>query len=420
VKLAKIVLLSHQSKIASQVDLYSYYPSFGNSVSSTKYKRLGKFSLDDNSKSNFQARESKSVYLDTECQYLKFGFSQCHLNKYNIFNQVSVQSIKCYGNIQKQSKRKSVATNNEYISVGSPSNNEKGSASNKIRQFYDERNMLGKQLDSKETSFIGLYFDDKLKSLKKQEEKALYDDNFDQLKKIRTVMKSIMKAQKKLIKLNTQKIQAINNEDYETAQMVKIEMSKIQKTIIISNDRHTAMAPTFKGRGATLSPIEYRNVPNISRNEKGSATEAYGINTASQKNLNPLSLKTIIKKNDLQLDDNDIFAPKSRIGLEERALPALGRNKPIDFSKVNENEFEHQKPDQLNASKITLKVDKKFGAIFEKVSSVFGDELAKKVCADKWYFQQEGIDSAVNDLLTHLQSSNDTDKTFIIGLLADI
>lgn len=66
VKLSKLVILSHQNKIASQIDLFSYFPSFEGEISASKYKRLGKFSLDDNSKSNFQARESKSVYIDTE------------------------------------------------------------------------------------------------------------------------------------------------------------------------------------------------------------------------------------------------------------------------------------------------------------------------------------------------------------------
>lgn len=346
-------------------------------------------------------------------------FSQCHVNKYNIFNQVSVQSIKCFGNITKPNKRKSFAINNDYNS-SPPVAGDKGRPSQQITQFYNERNMLGKQLDSKENSFIGMYFDDKIKSLKKQEEKAMYNDDFDLLKKVRVVIKSIGKAQKKLEKLNIQKIQAINNEDYETAQIIKIEMSKIQKTIIISNDRHNSMVAVPKGRGATLSPIEYRSKPNMSRAEKVTAEDAYGMNSASQKALNPITLKTVRRNNELPSIDNDIFAPKNKFGLEERALPALGRNAPLDFSKVNENEFEHQKPDQINASKLTLKVDKKFGPVYEKVSSVFGDELAKKVCADKWYFQQEGIDSAVKDLTTHLQSSNDVDKNFIIGFLADI
>ena len=66
IKLTKLVLLSHQNKIPSQIDLYSYLPSVKNEISASKYKRLGKFTLDDNAKSNYQARESKTVYLDTE------------------------------------------------------------------------------------------------------------------------------------------------------------------------------------------------------------------------------------------------------------------------------------------------------------------------------------------------------------------
>lgn len=66
VHLKKLVLLSHQNKISSQVDLYAFNPSTFNEISSKKYNRLGKFTLDDNAQSGYQARESKSVYLDTQ------------------------------------------------------------------------------------------------------------------------------------------------------------------------------------------------------------------------------------------------------------------------------------------------------------------------------------------------------------------
>ena len=49
-------------------------------------------------------------------------------------------------------------------------------------------------VENRENSFIGLFFEDKLKSLRKQEEKAIYDDDFDKIKKVRTLMNSISKA----------------------------------------------------------------------------------------------------------------------------------------------------------------------------------------------------------------------------------
>lgn len=192
-KLSKLVLLSHQNKISSQVDLYSYHPSFENAISASKYKRLGKFSLDDNSKSNFQARESKSVYLDTECQYLKFILSQCHVNKYNIFNQISIQSIKCYGEVLKSPSRKTPNLSMKDYNTMTPRKVGLKRSSQKIVKFYNERtldnrkqthdnNLPAQPMESRDSSFIGMYFDDKLISLKKEEEKALFEDDFDQLK----------------------------------------------------------------------------------------------------------------------------------------------------------------------------------------------------------------------------------------------
>ena len=112
-------------------------------------------------------------------------------------------------------------------------------------------------------------------------------------------MKSILKAWKKLEVLNKQKLEAIQNEDYETAQMIKNEMNKIQKTIMSTNDRQN-VSILSKGRGTTLSPIEFKNAGgrngNISKVSSINPEEAYGVNPAViQKSLNPLSLKTMRK-----------------------------------------------------------------------------------------------------------------------------
>ncbi|CAI2386351.1 unnamed protein product [Moneuplotes crassus] len=436
VKLSKLVLLSHQNKIASQVDLYSYHPSFENAISASKYKRLGKFSLDENSKSNYQARESKSVYLDTECQYLKFIFSQCHVNRYNIFNQVSVQSIRCYGSILKQDKKKSLGLNmGDYKDMTPTKDLASNGLPQKISKFYNDKSSLNnrlsslsdkapvKPLESRDNSFIGMFFDDKLLSLKKEEEKALFEDDFDQLKQVRSIMKSISKAKKKLNVLSVQKVQAIGNEDYETAQMIKNEMSKIQKNILTTNDRNgkrNVLNALNKGRGTTLSPIEYRSRASRKESKAQSSmniNDSYATTNTMGKPLNPIAIKSM-KKIEIP-PENDIFAPK-KIGLDERALPALGRETPIDFSKVNEEEFEHQKPDQINSSKITLKVDPRHVSHLEKLTNIFGEDLAKKVCADKWYYQQEGIEFTVKGIKDKLENQSDEDKTRIIQFLSDI
>lgn len=65
----------HQSKIPSRIELYAYTPEvLGTSANllsqhnaNISFQRLGHFSLDDNIKTNYQARELKTVYLDSYC-----------------------------------------------------------------------------------------------------------------------------------------------------------------------------------------------------------------------------------------------------------------------------------------------------------------------------------------------------------------
>ena len=62
----------------------------------------------------------------------------------------------------------------------------------------------------------------------------------------------------------------------------------------------------------------------------------------------------------------------------------------------------------------------KFSPIFDRISGILGEEQSKKVWADKWYFQQEGIESAISNINTSLSSASDTDKIFLVGFIADI
>lgn len=93
-RLTQVQLLSHQCKIATKIELY-----VGDGVSYTdaKWRRLGYLSLDDNSRSDYQARELKSVYIDAAGSFLKLLVHKCYMNKHNIFNQVGVVAINLLG-----------------------------------------------------------------------------------------------------------------------------------------------------------------------------------------------------------------------------------------------------------------------------------------------------------------------------------
>lgn len=67
------------------------------SLSDLKFKRLGYLSLDSNERSDYQARELKSVYVQAPSYCLKLVLHQCHTNRYNLHNQVGLIALSCYG-----------------------------------------------------------------------------------------------------------------------------------------------------------------------------------------------------------------------------------------------------------------------------------------------------------------------------------
>ena len=58
---------------------------------------MGYLSLDSNERSGFQARELKSVYVDSLALLLKVVFHKCHVNKCNLFNQVGLIALNSMG-----------------------------------------------------------------------------------------------------------------------------------------------------------------------------------------------------------------------------------------------------------------------------------------------------------------------------------
>jgi hypothetical protein len=44
--------------------------------------------LDDNSRSNYKARELKSIHIDCEAEFIKLVIKDCYVNELNLYNQV--------------------------------------------------------------------------------------------------------------------------------------------------------------------------------------------------------------------------------------------------------------------------------------------------------------------------------------------
>jgi centrosomal protein CEP104 len=88
----QLQVLSHQSKIATRIEIFVGTAVEGDprpAYSRAKFKRMGYVSLDPNERSNFQARELKTVQFNANGLFLKLVIHKCSVNRLNIYSQVS-------------------------------------------------------------------------------------------------------------------------------------------------------------------------------------------------------------------------------------------------------------------------------------------------------------------------------------------
>ena len=85
----------------------------------------------DNKRSNYQAREMKSVKVDCACEKIKFSLDKNYPNELNKYNQVGLISIELYGNYISENQNQINEIKNEIITL----ENEKKKAVEK--EYYD-------------------------------------------------------------------------------------------------------------------------------------------------------------------------------------------------------------------------------------------------------------------------------------------
>jgi len=88
-----VQILVHNYKIPEKIEVQSINSQGDKAIS------LGSFNLQDNYSTQYKARELKTVYIDSECRYLKFVLTKNYKNSLNIFNQVGILSLTCFGEL---------------------------------------------------------------------------------------------------------------------------------------------------------------------------------------------------------------------------------------------------------------------------------------------------------------------------------
>jgi centrosomal protein CEP104 len=163
-----------------------------------KFNRLGYLSLESNEKSGYQARELKSVYVDAFSLLLKIVLHKCHVNKFNLYNQVGVIAINCMGEI---SKAKQAIT-------------DKDNATFEEMMQMDEVTL------------------ERVKSLKTAKDKAIKMEDYDEAKRLKEAIERLRSVGTHLAQLEERKKIAIDNEDFDAAKIIKTEIDRLRKTAL--------------------------------------------------------------------------------------------------------------------------------------------------------------------------------------------
>jgi len=205
-RLTQVQLLSHQSKIATRIELFV---GKGASYEAASWRRLGYLSLDDNSRSNYEARELKSVYIDSAGQFLKLLVHKCYANKHNIFSQVGIVAINLLG----ESLSRPI--------VGGAARH--GSVDQGWGESKDECPTYAQNLDAETAG--------RIHSVVAAKERAVQDEDYDKAKRLKAAEAELQALGARLSQLEVGKRAAIEAEDYDRAKEVKFETDAIKNQI---------------------------------------------------------------------------------------------------------------------------------------------------------------------------------------------
>ena len=295
IKMREIQFLSHQYNIASKIEIFILPPQ------SEKFKKIGYLSLDSNERSNFQARELKTVYTDYVCIRVKFNFLRCHQNSHNIYSQVGLIALSVLGEFPN-------------INNLNDKNNFEGMEKLEDEMIYDPATLK------------------RLKELYRAKKKAVDLEDFDEAKRIKIAIDSLKSVSQSLIQLEERKKIAIKNDDFDAAKLIKYEIDRLRNAVAGANinetNRKIAREQKMNNMNTNINPMQLPpGYPNNSEKIRM-------FNTANQNDYQPIN-------NEYEMEnDEDIYRIRNNInqGYKLEDPEKLNKMKEMQDNKnVNNN-----------------------------------------------------------------------------------
>eukprot|EP01083_Nonionella_stella_P161666 529814_1 len=238
-QISQIQLLSHQSKIASKVEIWVGLDprrlQDASSYKSMDWKRLGYLSLDKNERSNWKARELKSVYIHTTANYMKLSLHESHINSINLFNQIGIVALTVLGK----------ATMNELQPTEAPITDNQSPLSLKMNdentQYNDNNRMHNNNQSNPIEPAMDAVTSNKIRELMILKKQAVETEDYDEAKRCKLAIEHLQSSAKQLSKLEKEKKIAVEKEDYDTAKALKLQIERLR--VMSLNPEQTQINP---------------------------------------------------------------------------------------------------------------------------------------------------------------------------------
>lgn len=399
-KIRKIQILSHQFLIATKIEFFvgQVEDELAEQWQDAVFHRLGYVDMTSNEKTNYTARELKSVHVDVTGSFVKLIIHKNHINRLNMFNQVGIIAV----NI-----------------IGIDGLDEQDYPQNGLSRDDDDDNQLtlpdvlnrSEYISPMDDLAFDLYQDPEIakiiRQLEKRKREAVLQENFEDAKKLKTCIQELQQVGQKLSKLEVEKRRAVEEEDYDTAAKKKSQMEEYRQEVyrqILTDD---------------LLKLDNKISPRLSEQ----------LESVSRQRTPP-------RYSELPKVSTPVISPKhplphpsslgQKVAYEDRVLPAIvHRTQNLDRSEsqltTTPRTFFSEHPNNYTRENTTLDENNEDGVLnpdepeslnsrdertAQELVDVFGLSLATKAFSKSWSRREEAILEALNRM-KELDSSSE-------------
>ena len=229
-RLQQIQLLSHEYKIAGKIELQVASSLTLPDKTPYEFTRLGFLSFDTNDRTNFAARELKSVTLpDVEATVVKLIIHRCHANTMNTHSQACLIMLNLVGEPLHQVSSSSTTTTTLAASLPVVLSAPPAPLTNPINNNNNTNSTSSGQEIVDEITAQRIY------ELQEKKAAAVAIEDYDEAKSLKAAIEKLRAVGVKMAALEAKKKAAVDAEDYDMAKALKIELERMRHRAYVAS-----------------------------------------------------------------------------------------------------------------------------------------------------------------------------------------